>query len=92
MTRWWALAFAVLPAAAWSQAGDITYKGVPLGAPLAHYKATLPDHECSESTGLCRYSLSNNCYHVNDRRALTVTSAEMRKRPVIPVIAGMVGR
>jgi hypothetical protein len=55
MNKWWLLWLAVLPLAAWPQTGDLTYKGVPLGASITEYKSKLPDHTCYDDIGTCSY-------------------------------------
>jgi hypothetical protein len=54
MNRWWALWLAVWPLGAWPQSGDLTYKGVSLGARIAEYKTKLPDQRCLRTS--CMYT------------------------------------
>jgi len=51
-------------APAWPQSDDLTYKGVPLGASVAEYKAKLPDQSCHKKGDLewCFYEYEQCTY------------------------------
>lgn len=74
MDRWWMLGLAALPLVAWSQADDITYKGVPLGAAIEEFKAKLPDHKCYDS--FCMYASSHHCLYRGDSRGGIMSGPE----------------